>query len=555
MTQSLDEKHDIVGHTNFKFDEEGAEWQALITQNSYEANIFMNLDMPQLQNFGTVDNPHLIYTSEVPFRFVACAGPPSEDDFEYHENLWFLLREGPLQRCTACGQVFKLVRLRDEFSPENDYYMTGLTQSLAEEYGEQDVITNISLFRPFMFYTFNHTHFEVPSNYMYSMMRMDDHDRYLTDPAFRMEQNKLAEEKYKVMIDTMDKLDQHYKEAFGESKIESISKEEYQNIIDTEKSIEVLNEHFRKIQKFKIRNIIDPENHERRENRMLMRSLKRTESSLINGKSEEALQIDDYYETDNELDIEFENNKLDEAVLKRTSNHLDRFEFHETYTLIMEGDTQTLVQDTLFKYRNRLAHDGKQKYLERETARKASLNEWVKNSKYSSVLEKLINVQKKIKSSDQVDSLLEDEYTLLVKQKMDLEIELGILNYSSYFGTEHMSEVIDTTTNRTRLDILNDLSPTLKLHFAQMCDINLSDNINNQRTHTNTTDENNGFLENLMLSYKESRDIERNIVDLGNNQMIYASVPEEIVSEVLDEYRGGSSSQDFVINFDDFEKK
>jgi len=36
--------------------------------------------------------------------------------------MMFMLREGSCQRCASCGQVFKLVRLRNEMSPEMDYY-------------------------------------------------------------------------------------------------------------------------------------------------------------------------------------------------------------------------------------------------------------------------------------------------------------------------------------------------------------------------------------------------------------------------------------------------
>lgn len=36
-------------------------------------------------NFGTVDNPHLIFTSDAPFRYVGCTGPTNEDDYEGHE--------------------------------------------------------------------------------------------------------------------------------------------------------------------------------------------------------------------------------------------------------------------------------------------------------------------------------------------------------------------------------------------------------------------------------------------------------------------------------------
>ena len=85
-----------------------------------------NLDAHTQPQFGTIDNPHVIVTSDAPFRYVGCSGQPNEDDYEGHEFLIFMLREGPMQRCPACGQVYKLVRLRDEFSDEMEYYRSSV---------------------------------------------------------------------------------------------------------------------------------------------------------------------------------------------------------------------------------------------------------------------------------------------------------------------------------------------------------------------------------------------------------------------------------------------
>ena len=98
------------------FDERSAEWQALVTQNPFEIQIFNFLAAVQLGNFGTVDNPNVVFTADLPFRYVGCTGQTNEEDYETHELMWFMLREGSLQRCGICGQVFKLVRLRDENS-------------------------------------------------------------------------------------------------------------------------------------------------------------------------------------------------------------------------------------------------------------------------------------------------------------------------------------------------------------------------------------------------------------------------------------------------------
>lgn len=100
------------------------EWQTMVASNPFDLMTFNFLENAQLANFGTVDNPLVIFTADAPFRFVNCTGPQNEDDYEGHEPMWIMLREGPLQRCGVCGQVFKLVRLRNEHSAEMDYYIS-----------------------------------------------------------------------------------------------------------------------------------------------------------------------------------------------------------------------------------------------------------------------------------------------------------------------------------------------------------------------------------------------------------------------------------------------
>jgi len=95
------------------FDEVSSEWQAHFGGNPFDMQTYNYLEGVQLTNFGTVDNPTVIFTADAPFRFVGCSGPTNEDDYETHELMWLMLREGPLQRCMYCGQVFKLVRLRN----------------------------------------------------------------------------------------------------------------------------------------------------------------------------------------------------------------------------------------------------------------------------------------------------------------------------------------------------------------------------------------------------------------------------------------------------------
>jgi len=507
-------------HTNFRFDEESAEWQALITKNSYEEGIFLNQDMPQLQNFGTVDNPHLIFTSEVPFRFVACTGPPSEDDFEYHEVMWMLLRNGPLQRCSGCGQVFKLVILRDEFSVENDYYSTGQTEQLVDFYGEADVNQTTSLFRPFMFFTSDHTHFETNSNYVYTLMRMDDHDKYLTDPAFRLEHNQMVEEKYAQMVKTMNDIDENFKKNFGRKPITNMSRDEYENIIETEKSIEMLNRHFERMQKFKMRGLIDPSNHERRENRMEERSVARKENiTYYLGDVDEAfLQYQDYYETDcemNPVDPVEDLKKAESKALRHPDNALKHFDFKEAYTNAREPDAMGIIQKEIFRYKFREAQDEEADFQRNEERRLAKRQEWLDSGRLEEAINKFRKCEIALKNSEasiaQKNNLVE-ESKLAYKNVIDLEIELALLNYETYFADDQPDFVAGVNLG-TKAEQIKELSNAEKIQFLEISDLEL-DSLKTNLALTLSKDkynaQNDGFVAYLLESFVLAEKIERN---------------------------------------------
>lgn len=118
------------------FDEVSSEWQAHFAGNPFDLQTFNYLEGAQLTNFGTIDNPCVVFSADAPYRFVGCTGPQNEDDYESHELLWLMLREGPLQRCQGCGQVFKLVRLRNEYSNEMDYYAPNFYYQAWQDMGE-----------------------------------------------------------------------------------------------------------------------------------------------------------------------------------------------------------------------------------------------------------------------------------------------------------------------------------------------------------------------------------------------------------------------------------
>ena len=519
------EINETMSHTNFRFDEESSEWQSLITQNSYEEMIFLNQDMPQLQNFGTVDNPHLIYTSEVPFRFVACTGPPSEDDFEYHEVMWMLLRDGPLQRCSGCGQVFKLVRLRDEFSIDNDYYQTGLTEQTVEELGEADVWGTNSLFRPFMFFTGDHTQMETNSNYIYTLMRMDDHDRYLTDPAFRLEHNQIVEETNRQMVDTLQKIDQSFLENFEEKIITNISREQYENVIETEKSIEMLNRHFERIQRFTMRSMLDPQNHSRREERMDIRKKVRRENPTfyLGDIDEDFLQFQDYFETDCELDPVNPQKDLKDAEkisLNQIENNLKNADFDEAYTGAKEKDATGLIDREMFRYKFREASDSKEDFKRKEERRLIKREEWMN----SGVLEKAINIYTSTeKASKNKDISLVERNNLIEASKLaykkivDLEIELALVNYETYFESDEEDFVTGISLGK-KAEQIGNLSNVEKLRLLEISDLDLDQlksGIALTLSRENVNAQKDGFVAYLLETFTIAENIERNTSILG----------------------------------------
>jgi 1-deoxy-D-xylulose 5-phosphate reductoisomerase len=94
--------------------------------------------------FGTVDNPVLIFTSDSSWRIVICTGPGVEDDSTAHEKMYYFVREGPIHRCQICGQCFKIVRLKDEFSELQDYYSLMFSTMSHFDVAEEDLNINLT---------------------------------------------------------------------------------------------------------------------------------------------------------------------------------------------------------------------------------------------------------------------------------------------------------------------------------------------------------------------------------------------------------------------------
>ena len=72
---------------------------ATLTQSSFDMNIWHEMETVVHVQFGTIDNPVLIFTSDTSWRIVICMGPAVEDDSHAHEKMYYMLREGPMNRC------------------------------------------------------------------------------------------------------------------------------------------------------------------------------------------------------------------------------------------------------------------------------------------------------------------------------------------------------------------------------------------------------------------------------------------------------------------------
>lgn len=123
-----------------------ASFSASLTQNAIELNQWHEMESTVHSQFGTVDNPVLIFTSDSSWRIVICMGPGIEDDSHSHEKMFYMVREGPMNRCQVCGQCFKIVRLKDEYSSEQDYYHLMFSTLSHFDVAEEDLAINLTSF-------------------------------------------------------------------------------------------------------------------------------------------------------------------------------------------------------------------------------------------------------------------------------------------------------------------------------------------------------------------------------------------------------------------------
>ena len=183
-----------------------AHFGAYLTHNALEMHQWHEMEATVHSQFGTVDNPVLIFTSDSSWRIVICMGPGIEDDSHSHEKMYYFVREGPMHRCHICGQCFKLVRLKRGETEENEYYASMFASITHFEVAEEDLQVGLTSYfgdRPSpSLQTIN------PSR-LYVRLNNDQMDRVMVDPAFKLEKYAQAQEKVYALGEAFRQVQSH----------------------------------------------------------------------------------------------------------------------------------------------------------------------------------------------------------------------------------------------------------------------------------------------------------------------------------------------------------
>ncbi len=338
-----------------------ATFSASLTQNSIELNNWHEMEATVHSQFGTVDNPVLIFTSDSSWRIVICMGPGIEDDSHAHEKMFYLVREGPINRCQTCGQCFKIVRLKDEFSELQDYYHMMFATLSHFETAEEDLQINLTSFfgdRP------QASMQTIPATNVYIHVNPDEADRILVDPAYKLEKLKEAHEKLYAMAEAYRVVDRQMEKHRTLLPL-PYGRDQFETWYKIEKAIRKFDRLFNKVEKFDSRKFIDPDNHERRELRMLERKKQRWTENFtyfFGGLTEEEQMYRDYFETDIEMDPEdaeyedmidardiADDGQLNPKLYDFIETSLEH-EPHESY--------EDIIEQKIFKYKYRQCADG-----------------------------------------------------------------------------------------------------------------------------------------------------------------------------------------------------
>lgn len=221
-------------------------------------------------------------------------GPGIEDDSHSHEKIFYMVREGPINRCQVCGQCFKIVRLKDEFSEQQDYYTMMFSTLSHFDVSEEDLAINLT--SPFSDRP-NATMQTVPATNVFIHLNNDEADRILVDPAYKLEKLKEAHEKLYAIHEAFRIVDRQ----MASQRVllpTPYGRDNYETWASIEKSIKKFDRVFNKVEKFVGRKFSDPDNFERREKRLVDRKKQRMIENyayFFGGLTEEEQTYRDYF--------------------------------------------------------------------------------------------------------------------------------------------------------------------------------------------------------------------------------------------------------------------
>jgi hypothetical protein len=360
-----------------------------------------------------------------------------------------------------------------------------------------------------MMNTYEHTHFEVPTDGVISLKNNDDHDRLLVDPAYRLEQLAITDHKVAVRDQVLSAIDNAIYSQHGRDAIE-YSKDNYESLIEAEIAINHLRQHFKAVQRFNIRSVLDPANHERREKRMRENAFERTQAShtiYLNDHSEKELQFRDYYESDpealQELGVDVASARI--SALSNPDYELKNFVFLEQYSRNKTPDNTSYIEKKIFRFNYRQALYSEEDHERKEKRMRARMTA-------SGFEDKLVattrqNAELLGSQPAAVDKL--GFYEMLVAQAIE--------NYKSYFESDLEED----------FEYVEQLPLIEKKSFASTFDINQLMPEETRRvaaiSFPRGAESDGGIFENVMETVQEGFDLVervRNLTGVNRNQDI-----------------------------------
>jgi hypothetical protein len=396
-----------------------------VTNNTFDLDVMMGDTNPQ-RNFGTVDNPVLMFSANVGWRYVMCTGLNDEEEGLSHVGVWFILREGPIHRCSSCGQCYKLINLKDEISEENDYYLEHYMPILEEEMGDEDDLVTRWTFHKF---AENYPSLQPwqNSNSAYILVNADDHDRILTDPAYRMQKlregHETAQAVHQALIEVEDRI---LWQRGGSYPPVTFTKADYEDLITAELAIRKLDRVYEKIKKFHKRKILEPDDHDRREQRMNARAAERQQhfTQYLN-TTETELMYKDYYETDYNSEEDLDDEQDDyERLLAEGIFEFKNYNFVEEGTDYTVPAVESVFEKKMFKFKHRRWNEDPANHFIRENRMIMRYLERMKNRDPSIEFE-LEEVESKSAG-----------FAAKYKKYQDYVMDEAVLQYKDYYESD-----------------------------------------------------------------------------------------------------------------------